>query len=254
MPRFIPMAKREIVILRDLDELSRKAAEEFIRLAEQAIGQTGRFSVALSGGSTPKGLYGLLAEPEYSNRVAWQHVHLFWGDERCVPPDHPESNYGMAHSLLLSKIPIPQANVHRMPGEKEPQIAAAEYERELIKFFGLKRGEWPRFDLMLMGIGEDGHTASLFPDSDALQNRENLVVSAYVAKLKAWRITLTLPVINHAGNIWFLVAEASKAAILSQILKADVGSPRIPASLVNPVDGRLIWFVTQDAARDLPGK
>jgi 6-phosphogluconolactonase len=245
------MAKRELVIDRDLEELSRRLAEEFVRLAESCVRDAGRFTVALSGGSTPKRFYALLAEPPYSERVPWPAVHFFWGDERCVPPDHSESNYGMARRLLLSKIPIPEANVHRMAGEKEPQIAAAEYENDLKAFFAVAPGQWPRFDLMLMGIGEDGHTASLFPGSDVLENRENLVLATYVEKLKAWRLTLTLPVINHTANIWFVVAGASKAGVLSQILKADIVSPGIPASLVNPVDGRLTWFVTQDAAADL---
>jgi 6-phosphogluconolactonase len=246
------MAKREIVICRDIDELSRKAADEFVRLTEQSVRSSGRFSVALSGGSTPQSFYKLLAEPVYSERIPWKDVHSFWGDERCVPPDHPESNYGMARRLMLSKIPVPGENVHRMAGEKEPQLAAAEYEKTLIDFFGLTRGAWPRFDLMLMGIGEDGHTASLFPDSDALQNRENLVLAPYVEKLQAHRLTLTLSVINHAANIWFLVSGASKASIVNQVVSTDAASRQIPATLVTPADGRMIWFVTQDAARDLP--
>jgi len=246
------MAERELVIGRDLDELSRRAVEEFVRLAEQSIRRSGRFTVALSGGSTPKSLYHLLAEPAYSGRVPWHKVHFFWGDERCVPPDHPESNYGMAKAALLSKVPIPEENVHRMAGEKEPPVAAAEYEQTLIDFFALAPGEWPRFDLMLLGVGEDGHTASLFPESEALENREKLVVAAYVEKLKAHRLTLTLPVINHAANIWFVVAGASKATVVSRILNADPASPPFPAALVAPVDGRLIWFITEDAAAALP--
>jgi 6-phosphogluconolactonase len=246
------MAKGEIFIHRDLDELSRNVAEEFIRLAERAIRDSGRFIVALSGGSTPQRLFKLLAEPEYSPRVPWQQVHLFWGDERCVPPDHPESNYGAARSLLISKIPVPDDNVHRLVGEKEPQLAAAEYEQTLKALFSLAPGQWPRFDLILLGIGDDGHTASLFPDNDALRDQQNLVVAPYVETLQAHRLTLTLPVINHAANIWFLVSGGSKARVLRQILKGDSGSARIPATLVEPVNGRLIWFITQDAARDLP--
>jgi 6-phosphogluconolactonase len=246
------MAKRDVVICRDLDELSRRAAEEFVRLADSCVRHSGRFTVALSGGSTPKSFYALLAEPPYSERVPWENVHFFWGDERCVPPDHSESNYRMARSSLLSRIPVPDENVHRMAGEKEPQLAAAEYEDTLKAVFHLAPGQWPRFDLMLLGIGEDGHTASLFPESDALRIQESLVVAPYVETLKAHRLTLTLPVINHAGNVWFLVAGASKAAMASQILKGDTASARIPATLVNPVDGRLIWFITQDAAPGLP--
>jgi 6-phosphogluconolactonase len=248
------MAERELVICRDLDELSRRAAEEFVGLAGQSVRHSGRFTVALSGGSTPKSLYHLLGEPAYSERVPWHKVHFFWGDERCVPPDHPESNYGMAKAALLSKVPIPEENVHRMAGEKEPPVAATEYERTLIEFFGLQRGEWPRFDLMLLGVGEDGHTASLFPESEALENREKLVVATYVEKLKAYRLSLTLPVINHAANIWFLVAGASKATVVSRILKAGPASSRLPAARVAPVDGRLIWFITRNAAGGLPSQ
>jgi 6-phosphogluconolactonase len=248
------MAKREIIVAASLDALARDAVEEFIRLAEEAARYFGRCSVALSGGSTPQSFYKLLAEPAYSQRIPWNEVHFFWGDERCVPPKHKESNYGIARSLLLSKIPIPDENVHRMAGEKEPQLAAAEYEKTLFDFFGLSPGDWPRFDLMLMGIGEDGHTASLFPDNEALANQKNLTVAPYVGKLKAHRLTLTLPVINQAANIWFLVSGASKAGILSQVVETDVASPRIPATLVSPVDGRMIWFVTQDAAIHLSSK
>jgi 6-phosphogluconolactonase len=245
------MAKRELIICRDLDDLSRRAAEEFIRLAQQSARLAKRFTVALSGGSTPRSLYRLLAEPAYSERVAWRDVHFFWGDERCVPPDHPDSNYGMANAALLSKVPIPAGNVHRMAGEKEPQLAAREYENELIAFFGLGRGDWPRLDLILLGVGEDGHTASLFPENAAVENRENLVVAAYAQKLDAQRLTLTLPAINQAANISFLIAGASKALIVSEMLKADPASSSIPAGRVAPVAGRLNCFVTQDAAARL---
>ncbi len=248
------MAEREIAIYRDLEELSRDAAEKFIGLAERAIRDSGRFSVALSGGSTPQTLYQLLAEPAYSERLPWQRVHFFWGDERAVPPDHPESNYGMARALLLSKIPCPDENIHRMAGEKEPELAAAEYQNTLQVFFGLAPGAWPRLDLMLMGIGEDGHTVSLFPDNDALENRQNLVVAPYVKTLNSYRLTLTLPLINHAANIWFLVAGASKAAVLGQILKADGAASKIPAARVDPISGHLVWLITQDAAAGSPSR
>jgi 6-phosphogluconolactonase len=245
------MSKPELVICRDLDELSRKAAEEFVGLAEQSIRQSKRFSVALSGGSTPGRLYRLLAEPAYSERVQWKNVHFFWGDERCVPPDHPESNYGMAHGALLSKIPLPRENVHRMAGEKEPRLAAAEYQNALMAFFAIARGEWPCFNLILLGIGEDGHTASLFPQSTALHNSADLVVSNYVEKFKAHRLTLTLPTINHAANILFLVAGSDKAAIVTETLNRGAASSRLPAAKVDPIDGRLTWLVSQEAAAGL---
>jgi 6-phosphogluconolactonase len=244
------MAEREIVFCQDIGELSRKSAERFIQLAESVEG-SGRFTVALSGGSTPKHLYSLLASPGYKERVPWRNVHLFWGDERCVPPDHPESNFRMVKEALLSKIDIPVENIHRMAGEREPQAAAAEYEKHLQEFFGLSIGELPRFGLILLGIGEDGHTASLFPDSDALNETEHLVVATNVEKLKSYRLTLTLPVLNNGAEIWFLVTGSSKAAVVKEILenKSD-----IPAARIQPVDGKVIWFITQDAAASLPAQ
>ena len=152
------MAERQIIICRDNADLSERAAEEFVRLARQAIQLAGRFTVALSGGSTPKALYTLLATPGFAQRLSWNRVHLFWGDERCVPPDHPESNYRMVRECLLAHVQIPAENVHRMAGEKTPQIAALEYEPELKKFFKLSDGALPRFDLILLGLGEDGPT------------------------------------------------------------------------------------------------
>jgi 6-phosphogluconolactonase len=247
------MSNCEIIICPNAADLGRQAAERFTGLAGQAIHDTGRFTVALSGGSTPRNLYELLAEPGYAERVAWEHVHFFWGDERCVPPDHPESNYRMVRAALLSKISLPDANTHRMAGEKEPQFAAAEYEKTLVNFFSLEPGEWPRFDLMLLGVGEDGHTASLFPGSDALEIRESLVMASHLERLNANRLTLTLPVINHAARIWFLAAGASKAAIVGEIFK-DQAASRYPAARVKPKDGRLTWFISQDAATDLPAQ
>jgi 6-phosphogluconolactonase len=243
--------KRELIICHNSEELNRKAAERFVGLAQQAAQERGRFTIALSGGSTPRGLYALLATPEYRERIPWPRVDLFWGDERCVPPDHPESNYRMVQESLLSKIAIPERNVHRMAGEKEPQIAAAEYEAELKNFFRLCDGALPRFDLILLGLGEDGHTASLFPGSEALEDTEHLVVAIYVEKLKTHRLTLTLPVLNQAAQIMFLVAGASKSAILKEVINADPISSNLPAAKIRPVNGQLTWMVTEDAAADL---
>jgi 6-phosphogluconolactonase len=239
------VAEREIIICQDTAELSRQSADRFSQLVNQSGQDSGRFAVALSGGSTPKHLYSLLASPGYRERIRWNNLHLFWGDERCVPPDHPESNFRMAQEALLSKIKIPPENIHRMRGEQEPQAAAAEYEKELQKFFGSNSGALPRFDLILLGIGEDGHTASLFPDSDALNESKHLVVAPFIAKLNSYRLTLTLPVLNNAANVWFLVTGASKADAVKQALSA---SSDLPAARVQPVNGRLIWFIAQDAA------
>jgi 6-phosphogluconolactonase len=243
------VTNRQIIICRDTDELSRQAAEQFVALARQAIVAHGRFRVALSGGSTPKALYSTLATAEFNSQLEWRQIHLFWGDERCVAPDHAESNFRMVKESLLSKIVIPAENVHRMIGEFEPAAAAAAYETELRQFFLLSAEQLPRFDLILLGLGEDGHTASLFPHSSALNETERWVATTYVEKLDAHRLTLTFPVINNAAQITFLIAGQSKAAIVKAIRNASVGD--YPATRIEPVKGHLCWFITQDAAGDL---
>jgi 6-phosphogluconolactonase len=250
----LQFTEREVIICRDVDELNRKAAEQFISLAGEAISRTGQFTVALSGGSTPKALYSLLASPDYRERVDWSRVHLFWGDERCVPPDHLESNYRMVHEALLSKISLPPENIHRMAGEKAPRDAAADYENELRTFFRLAVNAVPRFDLVLLGLGEDGHTASLFPGSPALNERNRLVATVYVERFKAHRLTLTLPVINAADQVTFLVSGESKRAIVKQLLGAGGDPANFPAAKVSPTDGKLTWLITEDAAADLRGR
>lgn len=242
----------DIVVCRDPDELSERAAAEVARLIDASIQAGDRFTVALSGGSTPRSLYALLARPEW-DRVPWEKIHLFWGDERCVPPDHPDSNYGMAREALISKVPIPAANVHRIEGEKDPELAAAAYEMCLKRFFRLRDGEFPRFDLVLLGLGEDGHAASLFPGSDALRERRRLVVAAYVERLGAWRVTLTLPVLNHAANVWFLAAGRNKADVVKRVLCGDPGAEDLPAALVRPAGGRMVWLVDEAALSGLRG-
>ncbi len=251
MRHFFPVNSRDIVICRDAGDLNRRAAEEFIRLSHRAVESGGRFMVALSGGSTPKGLYELLALDAYKERVPWSKVQLFWGDERCVAPDHPDSNYLMVREALLSRISMPAENVHRMAGEQDPGLAASYYENELKKSFYLMAGALPRFDLILLGVGEDGHTASLFPHSPALAESRHLVLAHYVDKLKAYRLTLTLPVLNHAAEIAFLVSGRSKAEIVKEILADNGGTSVLPAARIRPPAGRLTWFVTQDAALHL---
>jgi 6-phosphogluconolactonase len=242
------MAERQIISCRAGADLSERAAEEFVRLARQAIQLAGRFTVALSGGSTPKALYARLALPGYAERILWDRVHLFWGDERCVPPDHPESNYRMVQDSFLSNIQIPAENLHRMAGEKEPKVAAAEYEAQLKRFFKLTDGALPRFDLILLGLGDDGHTASLFPGSAALNDEKHLVVADYVEKLKSMRLTLTLPVLNEGAEVVFLVAGASKAAIVKELFSEKASAAIFPASKIQPRIGNLIWMITADAA------
>ena len=242
------MSKPEIIICPDVDELNRRAAARLSDIAADAISRAGRFAVALSGGSTPKALYALLASPAYRDRLDWSRVHVFFGDERCVPPDHAESNYRMVEEALLSKIQITVRNIHRMDGEKEPGQAAEEYEHELREFFALGPGQWPRFDLILLGLGEDGHTASLFPGSPVLDEQKRLVAAAYVEKLEAHRLTLTLPVINNAGEIIFLIAGAGKRPMVERLLGGSEADGELPAARVRPVGGRLTWLISRDAA------
>jgi 6-phosphogluconolactonase len=233
----------QIKIVPDSVKLARAAADEFRRLAEAAVQERGRFSVALSGGNTPRAVYSLLASEH--RQLPWDRIHIFFGDERHVPPDHPDSNFRMASESLLSKVAIPEKNVHRIRAELEADDAAKEYEQELREFFHLIDHEWPRFDLIFLGIGEDGHTASLFPGSKALTEASRRVVANWVEKFKTFRITLSFPVLNHAAEVVFLVSGAGKAQILSEILRP--GSKKYPAQNVQPENGRLLWLVDQDA-------
>ncbi len=243
---------KEMVICRGLEEVSLRAAEMVVQLADQEASSMGRVTLALSGGSTPRALYALLAGDHFRSRVPWPRVHVFWGDERCVPPDHSESNYRMAREALLDVVPIPAQNIHRMPGEgKDHARAAADYEQTLKAFFRVPEGEWPRFDLILLGMGEDGHTASLFPGTAALMEHERWVTANYVEKLGTYRLTLTVPVINHAANVVFLVSGESKASVLREVLEGKAQPQRLPSQLVGPEEGRLVFIVDQAAAKEL---
>lgn len=239
----------EIVVLSDAEALANEAAAQFAALASEAVTSRGRASVALSGGSTPARLFALLAEQPYRSQIPWEQVHFFWADERCVPPEAPSSNYRMAQEILLSQVPVPPDQVHRMQGELAPEIAARAYQRELQDFFC---GPRPRLDLVLLGLGEDGHTASLFPGSPLLAERERLVAPATAAyqDRPAERITLTLPAINTARQVLFLVAGSAKAAIVEAVLNGPVG--RFPAQQVRPTAGSLIWLLDAAAAAHLP--
>lgn len=228
----------------DLVKLSRAAAEFFVTVAKDAIEDRERFTTALSGGSTPESLYALLGSDAYAARLDWSKVHIFWGDERCVPPDHLDSNYRMARQALLDNVPIPPSNVYRIRGELKPDEAAADYESQLRSFFG---GE-PRFDLVLLGMGADGHTASLFPRSTALEAGEALVVATYVDELRVWRVTLTANAINSAANVVFLVAGKSKAERVKQAIEGDANPRDLPARLIAPKNGKLIWLIDEEAA------
>lgn len=241
-----------ILVCHDPGEVGQRAAELFVRLAGEAVSTAGRFAVALSGGSTPRALYELLVTDQFRQLVPWSRIHLFWGDERCVPPGHAESNFRMAREVLLDKAPIPAQNIHRMPAEQaDHRHAAAVYEQTLRTFFELKAGELPCFDLILLGMGEDGHTASLFPGTTALAETEQLVASSYVEKLATYRLTLTVPVINHAANVVFLVAGKSKASVLREVLEGEHRPQRFPSQLIRPMEGRLLFIVDREAAQGL---
>lgn len=234
----------EIQTVPDLPALYRAGAAEFSRCAREAISARGRFAVALSGGSTPKGVYSLLAQ---SNDLPWDQVHFFFGDERHVPPDHPDSNYRMANESLLSRITAPAANIHRMAAELDAGHAATQYEADLRKFFGPQPDGWPRFDLIMLGMGPDGHTASLFPGSAALNENSRWVVANWVEKFQTQRLTFTFPVINHAAEVMFLVAGDDKSQVLKEALQGN--SAAYPCQQVKPIHGRLLWILDKAAAR-----
>jgi 6-phosphogluconolactonase len=237
-----------IEIQPDLPALSRAAAD---RIVQAACRSGDRFSMALSGGSTPRETYALLATDPYRAAIDWSRVHIFWGDERCVPPDDPRSNYRMAHQALLAHVPIPAENVHRMAGELDPSQAAATYSRELQVYFGAAHVDAPpapQFDLILLGLGDDAHTASLFPATPALDEARRWVVPNWVPQLEMWRLTLTPPVLNAARHILFLVAGNSKAQPLANVLQGGHRPHEWPAQLVRPHSGQLTWLVDRPAA------
>ena len=235
-------------------ELSEAAATLFTARAAEAVSARGRFTAALSGGKTPVALYRLLAKAPFASQIPWARVHLFWGDERCVPPDHADSNYRMTRESLLDHVPIPPANVLRMPGEMDPVEAAARYEERLREFFASHGDGFPVFDFILLGLGEDGHTASLFPGTRAIRESARWVLGHYVDAQKGWRITLTPPVINAARTVVFIAAGAGKAAVLKEILEGPLRPDTLPAQIVRPADGNLLWMLDREAAALLRGK
>ena len=232
----------------DQAAVARDAADRFVSLAVAAVRERGRFVVALSGGSTPRELYALLAGDEFKSWVDWARCSFFWGDERAVPPDSPESNFRMANDTLLSHVPVPQQNIHRIRGEEPPEQAAAEYEQELRAFAG---GKVLRFDLVLLGLGTNGHTASLFPETTALRERERWCVAARVPELNAYRITLTAPLLNEGLQVVFLVTGADKAPVAAEVLRGPYEPERLPAQLIRPASGTLLWLLDAAAAKDL---
>lgn len=245
----------------DTDALIKLAADAVVFWCRKAIERRGRFHLALSGGSTPRALFERLAEPAYASQIFWDRVHVWWGDERSVPADHADSNYRMAHDALLSKIPIPPAQIHRVRTELGPEHAASHYETEIKFAFNLIEvdeetgavrdgGGWPVFDLILLGMGDDGHTASLFPSSDALAEQTRLVTSHFVEKVHMQRVTFTAPLINAADTVLFLVSGAGKAAMLKRVLLGDIRPELLPAQMIAPV-GKLFWMADAPAAAEV---
>jgi 6-phosphogluconolactonase len=232
-------------------DLFHAAAEEWVRLAKKAVGERDRFTIALSGGSTPKSLYALIAATA-SSTLPWDRMFFFWSDERHVPPDDADSNYRMANESLFSKVPVPAANIFRVPAELPDAASAAQaYEQTLRKFFAAALGEVPRFDLILLGIGPDGHTASLFPETEALRENSRLVVANWVEKLKTSRITFTLPLINAGRCVAFLASGMEKAPAIREVFEGNAPGEKYPSKLVQPTDGKLLWFVDRAAASEL---
>lgn len=242
------MTDRAIERFATPSELHHAAAGSIVRFLDDAIRVRGLATICLSGGSTPKAVYELLAA-EHRLSLDWTKVHFFWGDERCGPPDHPESNFRMTNEVLLQRISIADENIHRIEAERPPKEAADRCEAELKMFFGLQGNRMPRFDITLLGLGEDGHTASLFPGTTILNESNRLIAEVFVEKLKAYRISMTYPVFNNSRVILFLVSGSGKAKILHEVLEGEPG--RYPAQQIQPADGILYWLVDQPAALHL---
>ncbi len=237
-----------IEIAQDAETLARLAAGKIAEMAQRFIQAQGQFSIVLTGGSTPRRLYQLLSRQDLYP-IDWQRVQIFFSDERCVPPEHADSNFKMASEALLAKISIPNANIHRMPGEEAPVSGAVAYEKMLRQIF--PNSAYPAFDLILLGLGEDGHTASLFPNTTAMEETQTWVTWVEHTSQPfplVDRLTLTLPAINAGANIFFLVAGSGKQSILSKILFGRNAQPPLPAQLINPVSGKLVWLVDRAAA------
>jgi 6-phosphogluconolactonase len=244
--------KQNLVVVPDRAALSQQAAERFTAASELAIGQHGAFTVALSGGSTPRDLFRLLTEAPWRDGVDWSRTQIFWGDERCVPPDHAESNYRLARETLLDQVPLPAANVHRMRAElADRSAAAAEYEAELARLLPRDPADRPSFDLMLLGLGADSHTASLLPGSKLLHERQRLVAVTDVEREGTIRLTVTAPVLQHAARLLFLISGSDKASALTAVISGALDLERHPAQLVRQAQGEVVWLVDAPAAAEL---
>jgi 6-phosphogluconolactonase len=235
----------KVKVFPDMLRLSRAAAEFVVTQSKQAIQARGRFNLVLAGGATPQDVYSLLSTDTYAARIDWSKVYVFWGDERCVPPDHPESNYNMAWLSLLSHVPVPPENIFRIEGELDPKVAARNYADRLEAALGGPLS----FDLIFLGLGEDGHTASLFPHTSALTAEHSPVVANYVEALRAWRVTLTARTLSMGANIIFLVAGERKAAAVKAVLEGEDNPAAFPAQSIQPTrGGKVIWLLDEAAA------
>ena len=235
-------------------EMALASARLFAEKVEQAVATRGIARVAISGGSTPQATFKLLADPAgpFAASVPWGKVQLFWVDERCVGPDDPESNYGVAKRLLLSKVPIPAENVFRMEGELDPEVAASRYESTLRNVMKMEGAESPAFDLLTLGMGPDGHTASLFPNTDGLNEMGRLVIANHVPQKDVWWISLTWMVINHAAEVAFEVEGPGKTDVLAEVLTGPRDPERLPSQLIRPASGKLLFLLDEAAAAKLP--
>ncbi len=245
--------QQEIIQCKNLEAIATEGARRIALLAEAAVRRKGCFTLALAGGSTPKALYRLLSSEEYRGKLPWHKIHLFFGDERSVPQDHPDSNYRMVRETLLSAIDIPAENVHPIRGELG-EAGAADYEKRLRMSFSVEGPEFPCFDLLLLGMGDDGHTASLFPGTPALDEEKAWAIQVYVEKLKSMRITLTPPVINNAAEILLLVSGDEKAPALKEVLEGTFNPALYPAQLLRRAKGNITWLVDEAAGRLLGWK
>jgi len=242
-------AQQDIRICEDAAALAQQTTDLFVRLAQESVATRGRFTGALAGGSTPKASYAMLASAAYRDLVPCHQTYFFWGDERHVPPDHEYSNYRMAYEAMLSKVTIPAAHIYRVAAEKEAQQAADEYEATLRTAFQLEAGALPRFDLILLGMGPDGHTASLFPGTSAVHESKRLVAAPWVEKFNTFRITLTPPVLCNAAYVVFAAGGADKTETLQHVLQGPYQPDLYPSQVVRPTQGTLLWLVDKAAAR-----
>lgn len=245
----LTISKSDLFIFDDRDDLMMGAADEIATQAQEAVKKTGRFTLCLSGGSTPRRLYELLASEPWVKQMPWGKTHIFFGDERCVNQMDAQSNFKMITDALLSKVPIPKSNIHAPVGQDgNPEESAREYEQQLAEFFGNQ----PVFDLVLLGLGTEGHTASIFPNSPAVGEKQKSVMAYRVDDEHGWRLTMTLPVINSARHIMFLVAGTEKQDIVGQIFSQTTNGHAIPATLVEPQTGMLSWYMDEAAAQKVP--